>query len=81
MTPQPELVAADCNTPSYASDILVCNEVELLALDRLLLERIGNRRESAVDSTGDLSAQDWSRHSRLCASEQDHRSCLLDATC
>lgn len=79
--PPPAQVTADCVSPTYASDQVVCADDGLRELDHLLLERIGT--ENGVRSTAaDLdSDEDWFRRSRRCAFEAEHRECLLAAYC
>jgi len=79
--PPPEQVTANCVTPTYASDQLVCGDSELLALDTKLAEIIDLRIEVGVSTTACENDQDWFRRSRLCAFEIDHRDCLRSAYC
>jgi uncharacterized protein len=79
--PPPAQLTADCEAPTYASDMLVCVDAGLRELDLLLAMRIGQREESVADASGNESDQDWFRRSRLCAFETDHRECLVEAYC
>lgn len=78
--PPPEQVTANCVEPTYASDMLVCEDAELRSLDGLLAGLINQGEEGAVlrDAQGDF---DWFQRSRLCAFEADHRDCLMAAYC
>lgn len=77
--PPPTQVTADCEFPTYASDILVCDDDALLELDSALATRIAERtRQLPAGSEND---EEWFRRSRLCAFETDHRDCLVTAYC
>lgn len=79
--PPPALLTADCDTPSYASDMLVCEDSALLTLDSLLARLITERREPADVSVGGETDEEWFRRSRMCAFQADHRGCLVEAYC
>ena len=79
--PPPIQVTADCATPSYASDMLVCEDAGLRELDKSLAMRIAQRENTVAGPTGNDSDQDWFRRSRLCAFESEHRECLVTAYC
>ena len=79
--PPPVQVTANCDAPTYASDFLVCKDVDLMQLDGLLARLIGQRNEGSSELVGRESDQDWFRRSRLCAFEADHRGCLRTAYC
>lgn len=75
--PPPGQVSANCTNPTYASDVLVCEDEELLELDLAIAELIATRTEPLAPEIE--SDQDWFRRSRLCAVAEDHRACLLQA--
>lgn len=77
--PPPVQVTADCETPTFASDTLVCEEPVLRELDNRLASYIAMHRAKQPGSAE--SDQSWFAHSRLCAFEPDHRDCLLAAYC
>ena len=79
--PPQALLTADCDTPSYASDMLVCEDSALLTLDSVLARLITERREPADVSVGGETDEEWFRRSRMCTFEADHRGCLVDAYC
>jgi uncharacterized protein len=80
IAPPTEQMTADCAAPTYATDMLVCEDPDLSALDeevaRLWTER-------AAGSGGDAAAVEaqasWFRERSLCAFEADHRGCALAA--
>ena len=69
-------VTADCTTPTYATDHLVCADPGLRALDADLA-RVWARAEAAGQVTaGARQAQAaWFRQRSLCAFRDDHRAC------
>lgn len=71
LPPPPVQVTADCAAPTYASDMLVCEDAELRALD----DRLAGLTDAGVDDAA------WFRHSRRCAFEADQRACLTLAYC
>jgi uncharacterized protein len=81
LPPPPVQVTADCDAPTYASDFLVCADVDLRQLDtvlaRLIVQTNGGSRELGAQE----SDRDWFRRSRMCAFETDHRGCLRAAYC
>lgn len=79
VAPPVSQATANCAAPSYASDMLVCTDVGLLKLDSALAERIAARSGPLAD--GIESDEVWFRRSRLCAFEENHRTCLLSAYC
>lgn len=79
--PPPVQVTADCAAPTYASDQLVCQDSELLELDRVLGGLIASRNATAAGSVTAESDEEWYRRSRMCAFEDDRRDCLLAAYC
>jgi uncharacterized protein len=74
-------LTADCEAPTYASDMLVCEDAGLRELDRSLALRIEQREEAETGASADESDLDWFRRSRLCAFEPDQRECLVTAYC
>ena len=79
--PPPGQVSANCESPTYASDQLVCNDPELAALDQLLASLVALGMSQTESGAADQSDEDWFQSSRLCAFEADHRACLLKAYC
>jgi hypothetical protein len=79
--PPPEQLTADCEAPTFASDMLVCEDAGLRELDRSLALRIEQREDAETGASADESDQDWFTRSRLCAFETDHRECLVTAYC
>jgi uncharacterized protein len=79
--PPPEQVAANCEAPTYASDMLVCADADLRALDARMREAW-----AAVDFAGVVApaawveSQDaWFRRRSLCAFAERHADCLQAA--
>jgi uncharacterized protein len=79
--PPPRQFAADCRSPTYASDVLVCGDAVLRELDARM-----RRSWVAVDFAGVVAPdawvepQDaWFRRRSLCAFSERHRDCLEDA--
>lgn len=79
--PPPEQVAANCEAPTYASDVLVCADSVLRMLDARMREAW-----AAVDFAGVVvkeawvEAQDaWFRRRSLCAFTARHADCLQAA--
>jgi uncharacterized protein len=73
--------AADCVSPVYASDHLVCADASLRALDQELAARLSQMRARpaiAKDAAWEGDT-DWFRRSRRCAFEAQHRRCLVEA--
>lgn len=79
--PPPEQATADCTNPTYASDVLVCADPQLLALDRQVadaLKRIGSSALATPVSL--LETQDaWFRRRSRCAFSGQHADCLKAA--
>ena len=78
--PPAEQIGANCAAPVYASDRLVCDDVELRAIDT------ANVRASAAFASlplanGSLIEANapWFHRRSLCAFEGEHRACLLEA--
>lgn len=79
--PPPDQVSANCIAPTYASDLLVCEDDELRELDNLLLARVNTERGAPSMEAGFESHESWFRRSRRCAFEAAHRDCLHAAYC
>ena len=81
-TPPPtDQIAADCDAPTYASDMLVCAEPGLLALDRRMRDEW-----AGVDVAGRISPRAWVeaqalwfKRRSLCAFVEMHADCLKAA--
>lgn len=77
--PPAQQVTANCETPVYASDRVICSDEELLDIEH----RIGalwaaNGQRLAPDDG--LEGQDaWFRRRALCAFQSRHRECLAAA--
>jgi uncharacterized protein len=74
-------VTADCDQPTYASDMLVCADPELRKLDDSLAQRLSELSQAVERVTVEEGDEDWFRRSRMCAFESNHRDCLLRAYC
>lgn len=78
LPPPPDQVIVDCARPVYASDQLVCDDPEILELDR----RVGSLlADLVIDSLTvthpDFESQtEWMRRRSLCAFSAAHRECL-----
>jgi uncharacterized protein len=75
--PPVEQTSADCARPTYASDMLVCEDSELKARDAELAALV-----SAAPLAGAAlmeSDAEWFRRSRLCAALAEQRACLAAA--
>lgn len=73
--PPVEQVAADCAHPTYATDLLVCHDPVLRAMDADL-----RSLPAPSMSTGLLESRaDWFRRSRRCAFQATDRSCTQAA--
>lgn len=72
-------MTADCVHPVYATDMLVCGDPELLALDNLL--KSARAATPVADNDGHLIEEQaaWFRRSRRCAFLTDHRACAVAA--
>jgi uncharacterized protein len=76
--PPVEQFTANCSTPVYASDLLVCQDSVLRELDSSLTKKL-----AAVDvpvSTVFFEGNgQWFKRRSLCAFEKNHRTCLQQA--
>lgn len=79
--PPPEQVAADCERPTYASDVLVCADPELLRLDARMREAWAAADLASVVAPGAWvePQDDWFRRRSLCAFIERHADCLQAA--
>lgn len=79
--PPPAQVAANCSAPAYASDVLVCRDPALLALDLRLREALAafDIATSVVPGAWVEMQEDWFRRRSLCAFSERHGACLRDA--
>jgi hypothetical protein len=79
--PPPDQVVADCTHPTYASDMLVCSDPELLGLDRRVADALKRVEPAAVLTANSLfEAQDaWFRRRSRCAFSAQHAGCLRAA--
>lgn len=79
--PPPEQIAANCEAPTYASDMLVCADPFLRALDAGMSEAWDAVDFASIVAPGAwVEAQDaWFRRRSLCAFYQRHADCLQAA--
>jgi uncharacterized protein len=79
--PPPAQVAANCESPSYASDVRVCGDPSLRALDARMRETWAAVDFEAVVMPGAWveGQQDWFRRRSLCVFSARHAECLQDA--
>lgn len=79
--PPPGQNAADCESPTYASDMLVCSDPGLRRLDARMLEAWSTLDfPSVVAADAWVEAQqDWFKRRSLCAFSERHADCLRDA--
>jgi uncharacterized protein len=79
--PPPEQFAANCESPTYASDMLVCGDTSLRALDARMREAWEAVDFASVVAPGAwVEAQpDWFKRRSLCAFGDRHAECLQDA--
>jgi len=79
--PPPGQIAANCASPTYASDVLVCADSQLLALDARMLDAASSldfARVLAPDAWVE-DQQQWFERRSLCAFSERHAECLRDA--
>jgi uncharacterized protein len=75
--PPTEQMTADCAAPNYATDMLVCNDPDLLALDVELATLWSQLSSGPAGGPAATDAQAaWFRERSLCAFEDDHRGCV-----
>ena len=79
--PPPEQVAANCESPTYASDVLACSDPALLALDRQMSTALKTARlANSLAPSSLVEPQDaWFRRRSLCAFSARHAACLRAA--
>jgi uncharacterized protein len=73
--------AANCESPTYASDMLVCGDPSLRALDARMRDAWAAVDLAAVVAPGAWveGQEDWFRRRSLCAFSERHAECLQDA--
>lgn len=71
-------LGADCIRTQYASDMLVCGDAGLSALDAKVAGLAAAAGRTATDAVLEDQAA-WMRRRSLCAFKADHRACLLAA--
>ncbi len=80
VAPPTDQTTADCAAPTYATDMLVCDDPDLRALNAELA-RLWAQVEAG--SSGDPAAAEaqavWFRERSLCAFQEDHRGCTESA--
>lgn len=78
--PPVDQVSADCTSPVYATDHLVCADASLRALDAEML-RIWHMAEARhrLDGAERVAQVEWFRARSLCAFKSDHRACVVSA--
>lgn len=79
--PPPEQTAANCDSPTYASDMQVCGDSSLRALDARLRDAWTALDFAAVVASGAWveEQQDWFKRRSLCAFSERHADCLQAA--
>lgn len=79
--PPPEQVAANCAAPTYASDMLVCADSVLRALDSQMSDAWDSVDFASIVASGAwVEAQDaWFRRRSRCAFSERHADCLRAA--
>ncbi len=79
--PPPDQVVADCSHPTYASDMLVCGDPELLGLDRQVADALERIRPATVATPASLleTQEAWFRRRSRCAFSAQHAGCLKAA--
>lgn len=79
--PPPGQAAANCDSPTYASDMLVCADPDLLALDRRMRDLLpASAPDPALAPRPLIEGQEkWFRRRSLCAFSERHAACLRAA--
>jgi uncharacterized protein len=79
--PPPGQDAANCDSPTYASDVLVCSDPPLRALDTRMLQTWSSLDVASVLAPDAWveQQQEWFKRRSLCASIERHADCLRDA--
>lgn len=76
--PPPRQYTADCSQPVYATDRLVCGDLELRVLDDDLRALLRDRGK-AISSPYIEPDADWFKRRSLCAFQADHKDCVRGA--
>lgn len=71
-------VQADCARPQYASDMLVCSDAELRAIDADVGALAAMEPSLAAGAIWETQSA-WMRRRSQCAFNADHRQCLVAA--
>jgi uncharacterized protein len=81
LPPPARQLSAVCNSPTYASDQLICNDPNLLAVDHQMLASLRAAGRMAIEPTSPFveAQEDWVRRRSLCALRSDHAICLEHA--
>jgi len=79
--PPPGQIAADCASPTYASDMLVCADPQLRALDARMVAAWSRLDLASALAPGAWveDQQEWFKRRSLCAFSERHADCLRDA--
>lgn len=79
--PPVEQVAANCEKPSYATDVLVCSNAELRALDARMRQAYLAVAQNldAVKSPYFEAQPLWLRRRSMCAFQEQHTACVKAA--
>jgi uncharacterized protein len=79
--PPPGQSAANCGAPTYASDMLVCADPDLRALDARMRDALDALDLTSVVAPGAWvePQQDWFERRSLCAFSERHADCLREA--
>lgn len=78
LPPPPEQVSANCVSPTYASDQLICASPGLLRLDRQMVEALKFAGDAALVPLSPFveSQSAWLGRRSLCAMRRGHAACL-----
>ena len=79
--PPPGQGAANCDSPTYASDVLVCSDPQLRALDTRMLDAWSSLDLASVLAPAAWveQQQEWFKRRSLCAFSERHADCVRDA--
>ena len=79
--PPPGQDAANCDSPTYASDVLVCSDPQLRALDTRMLDAWSSLDLASVLAPAAWveQQQEWFKRRSLCAFSERHADCVRDA--
>lgn len=75
--PPLQQASADCRATTYATDMLVCGDPELLSLNTRMNTLLGAK--SVPQGNWIEPQEDWFRRSRLCAMRDAHLACATAA--